>query len=176
MARHQTGSAKGIFHEHYTQLSKRLKDPYAEYQGGVEPAVCPTCKLIYQKKRWHRDDPQAKLLLKDKGAKRHLCPACHKIKDNYPLGIVNIRGDFLAEHFEDVVHLIKSEERRAEQKNPLERLMKIDKVNGGLHVETTSETLAMRLGHVLQRAFKGDTDFKFKSGNKYVEVDWSRGS
>jgi hypothetical protein len=88
--------------------------------------------------------------------------------------VVNIKGDFLAEHFEDVVHLIKSEERRALQKNPLERLMKMDKVNGGLHVETTSDALALRIGRVLHRAYKGEAEFKFRYGNKYVEVDWSR--
>jgi NMD protein affecting ribosome stability and mRNA decay len=174
MSKQSRGSVKDVFYEHYTQTRKRLLDPYAEYKGGVEPAVCPSCKLIYKKKHWHRADAEAKLLLKDKKTKLHKCPACRKIDDKYPLGVVNIKGDFLAEHFEDVVHLIKSEERRALQKNPLERLMKMDKVNGGLHVETTSDALALRIGRVLHRAYKGEAEFKFRYGNKYVEVDWSR--
>lgn len=165
------GREKGVFYE---QERNRLPDPYISAKAYKEPTLCPTCKLVYVKQRWHKNDAEAKLLSEKKDVFTHKCPACRKIEDNYPMGVVNISGDFVAEHFEDLVNLVKAEERRAAEKNPLERLMKVDKVDGGIKVETTSDALALRIGRLLNKSYKGSTDFKFRYGDKYVIVDWVR--
>ena len=89
-------------------------------------------------------------------------------------GIVNISGDFVAEHFEELVNLVKAEERRATEKNPHEHLIKVEKVDGGIKIETTSDALALRIGRLLNKSYKGRTDFKFRYSDKYVIVDWVR--
>ncbi|MBU1767991.1 MAG: hypothetical protein KJ648_07805 [Candidatus Omnitrophica bacterium] len=172
MVRGPIGREKGVFYE---QERNRLPDPYISSKNHFpEPTVCPTCKLVYAKQHWHKNDGEATLLLNDKKTHKTKCPACRKIEDNYPMGVVNISGDFVSEHFEELVNLVKAEERRALEKNPLERLMKVDKVDGGIHVETTSEALALRIGRMLSKSYKGNTDFKFRYGDKYVIVDWAR--
>jgi NMD protein affecting ribosome stability and mRNA decay len=153
---------------------RRLRDPYIPVKGWPEPTICPRCEALYAKKRWQFSD---KLLLAAKNNREteyHKCPACHKIEDGYPMGIINLSGPFVAEHREELVSMLKSEERRAMQKNPLERFIKIEKRNGGLYAETTSDALALRVGHLLTRAYKGKHEYHWRSGDKYVEIDWRR--
>jgi hypothetical protein len=90
------------------------------------------------------------------------------------MGVVHLTGNFVTEHMEEIINLIKSEEKRAEEKNPLERLITVEKKDGGIYAETTSDSLALRIGRVLSRAYKGHHDYKFRLGDKYVLVEWCR--
>ena len=53
--------------------------------------------------------------------------------------------------------------------------IKLDKIRtGGIHVETTSDSLALRIGRLLNKAYKGDTRFDFHYGDKSVDIKWHR--
>lgn len=108
------------------------------------------------------------------GANVAKCPACRKIEDRYPMGVITISGDFTSEHREEIVNLIRNEERRAMEKNPLERIITLEHRDGGLYVETTSDALALIVGRILCRAYKGKSDYHFRYGDKYVTVEWKR--
>ena len=139
-----------------------------------EPCICPSCKAVYRKKRWTLDEGLYLDTKKLKGVILHKCPACRKIEDGYAMGRVNLHGSFVVEHSNEIITLLRSEERHAIEKNPLERLMKIERKGNGLYIETTTDSLALRIGRVLSRAYKGHADFEWKYGEKSVIVDWGR--
>lgn len=161
---------------HYVEKSKQgVLDPYASIKGLKEPAVCPVCHVIYHKKRWVWDDKRLKEVKTDKNVHYVKCPACRKIEDKFALGKVYLTGSFVQEHFEELISLVKSAEKHGMDENPLERLIKLEKTKDGIYAETTSDALAMRIGHHLKRAYKGsDEDFKFSPGTKFVEIRWHR--
>jgi len=150
------------------------QDPYLLRAAYKEPTVCPTCKLIYHNKRWFWNDELLKEL-EEQGAHRQKCPACRKIEDRYPMGILHLSGKFLSEHKEDILRLLTNEEKRAMEKNPLERVIKTDETEDGMiSVETTSESLVLRMGRILTRAYAGEVEYKFSDTQKLVRVEWKR--
>jgi len=89
-------------------------------------------------------------------------------------GIIKISGSFLLDHEEEIVNLVKHEGKLAEEKNPLHRITKIEKANGGLVAEVTDHNLTLHIGKRLVHAYKGEHKYKFLKGEKFVEVDWRR--
>lgn len=89
-------------------------------------------------------------------------------------GIIRISGSFLLDHEEDIVSLVKHQGKQASEKNPGHKVTRIDKTNGGITVETSDHNLAMKIGKALCRAYKGEHQYKFREGEKFVEVDWRR--
>lgn len=89
-------------------------------------------------------------------------------------GLIKLSGAFLLDHADELVNLIKHEGKLAEQRNPLHKVSKIDKVNGGVVVETTDHNLAMHIGKALVHAYKGEHKYKFSKDENFVEVDWKR--
>ncbi|MEW6686167.1 MAG: BCAM0308 family protein [Candidatus Edwardsbacteria bacterium] len=149
-------------------------DPYLPRGGYKEPTVCPTCKAIYYNKKWALEE-QLSFSLKKLGEFHYQkCPACRKIEDRYPMGILHLSGKFLNEHKDELINLIRSEERRGREKNPLERVIKIEEMKYGLNVETTTESLALRLGRVLSRAYKGKIKYRFSQEEKLIRINWQR--
>jgi len=175
MVRSSARRDKGIYYE-YSPRSEGIPDPYISRKGLKEPTVCPSCHAIYHKKRWAFDEVMYLDLKKKKGVNWQKCPADRKIEDGYAMGVVNIYGDFVMEHRDEIISLVRSEERHALEKNPLERLIKIEKRGNGLYVETTTDSLALRIGKVLSRAYKGEHEFDWKYGDKHLLVKWRRQS
>ena len=89
-------------------------------------------------------------------------------------GIIRISGDFLLDHEEDILNLIKHESRLINERNPKARLTKIDKKDGGILAQFSDHNLAMHVGKQLHRAYKGKHSYKFLKQEKFIEVDWRR--
>ncbi len=153
-----------------------LKDPYLRELNYKDPNICPSCKAVYHNKRWQFDDKlEHKIKLESNYGKKK-CPACRKIKDNYPMGLVSISGNFIDQHKKEILSTIKSEEKRAVGKNPLERIMEIEKTDANQYIiKTTTDTLAQRIGKILHNSYKGKIEYKFSAGQKVIQVFWSRG-
>lgn len=164
---------EGVFYE-FQSGRQGIDDPYIPKKGLKEPTVCPSCHAIYHKKRWFFDDGMYHDLKKTKGVNWQKCPADRKIEDHYPMGVVKLYGPFVNEHRDEIINLIRSEERHAMEKNPLERLMRVERRDTGLNVETTTDGLALRIGRVLSRAYKGKAEFDWKYSDKSVLVQWGR--
>jgi YD repeat-containing protein len=81
----------------------------------------------------------------------------------------------LKEHREEIERLLRRESERAAEVNPLGRVIrwKRDK-SDKLTVTTTTEHLAQRLGHALQKAFDGKVKYDFSHENKLARVSWRR--
>ena len=151
-------------------LRPHLDDPYQTRKSYKEPTICPRCGLVYRHRRWQRIPN-----FEQKSAKeRHKCPACRKEEDHYVMGIVRITGNFFAHRREEIVNMLRNEEKKEVDHNPLDRIMDISEDKDGVTVETTSENLAVHLGRMLYNSYGGSVEYKFSDEQKLARVFWHR--
>ncbi len=148
---------------------ERKHDAYKKPRGKLpEPTECPVCGAVYQQGRWQwLSKPDAKV-------HKVMCPACHRIHDNYPAGFVTLAGQFVVQHRDEVLHLIGNEEQKAKAEHPLKRIMTIEDDNGGLIITTTDIHLARRIGEALQHAYQGKLEYHYNAGEEQFRLHWER--
>lgn len=135
-------------------------------------SVCGKCQAVYRNKRWYAEPSVYDAAKKNPAAAETVCPACLKIRDNFPGGIVTLKGAYTVSNRQEVLNLIRNEEDRARGVNPLERIMSVEENGfGTLVISTTTEKLAQRLGRAIKKAFHGDVNYKWSHENKLVRVD-----
>ena len=149
-------------------------DPYLLKVAPDEMAECRKCGVVYFNKRWVLAEEFDTSKAVGKKSKKVLCPACQKIKDGYAGGYVSITGPFQAEHREEIINLIKNQEKVARSHNPLDRIMDIKESGGGIEITTTTEKLAQRIGQILKKSFSGEVEYKWSSDVKLARVSWAR--
>ncbi len=104
-----------------------------------------------------------------------VCPACKQAADGEPRGFVYLDGAFLIGHREQIEKLLLNEAKRAGEDNPLARILELKEHDGHeLTVLTTTEHLAQRLGHAVEKAFGGEVRYNFSHENKIARVSWQR--
>jgi len=104
-----------------------------------------------------------------------ICPACKQQRTGEPRGFVFLDGDFFSSHGEEIEQLLRNEAKRAAENNPLARAMEFKRGYGHkLTVSTTTEHLAQRLGHAVEKAFGGSVHYDFSHENKLARVNWRR--
>ena len=132
-----------------------------------EPTACNACGAIFRAGRWQwgSQPPDATLTL---------CPACRRIRDHHPGGILTVRGSFAREHEGEIRHLIANLEERESRTHPLKRVMEIRDEADALVVRTTDARLARALGEALHRAYDGELDYVAQETDP-LRVTWSRG-
>lgn len=161
------------------KLSYKKKSPttdsYLPRGARRKISVCEGCRAVYMNKRWYAEGDVDETALRNPDAMKIVCPACLKMRDNFPGGIVTLKGDYVLPHKQDLVKLIKNEEARARGLNPLERVMSVKENGyGGLVISTTNEKLAQRIGRAVKKAFHGEIAYHWSHDNKLVRVDWER--
>lgn len=149
-------------------------DPYVLRMKPEEVAVCRECKAVFACGRWQLHERAAAELKKAGKIIETTCPACRKIHDHQPGGIVNLSGEFLRAHETEIVNLINHENREAMGINPLERIMDIERSDSGLTVYTTNEKLAQKIGRSVHNAYSGDVEYKWSEDTRLVRVNWYR--
>ncbi len=150
-------------------------DPYRPRGASRKISVCEGCRAVYMNKRWYAEGGVDETVLRNPEAAKVVCPACLKIRDNFPGGIVTLKGDYVLPHKHDLMKLIKNEEERARGLNPLERVMSVKENGfGSIIISTTNEKLAQRLGRAVKKAFHGEVAYHWSHDNKLARVDWVR--
>lgn len=149
-------------------------DPYLRDKGAGEMAMCRMCQAVFHNKRWYLrgEIPLKEVRMVHAGLV--LCPACRKMRDHFPGGVLTLRGGFLEAHKEEILNRAKNEESRAKAVNPLERIISIKEEGATMEIHTTNEKLAQRIGREIQRAFKGHVAYHWSRDDKLVRVEWER--
>lgn len=170
-------------HKKYTNQTFTKK---VDHEGGgrhrtsrsmPEPAVCNDCGNVYADRRWSQPDPenQSKKHPKFRPAHLVLCPACQAIRNREPRGFLHLEGKFLALHHDEIERLLKNEAAQTAEDNPLARIIDWQtKSQEDLLVTTTTEHLAQRLGHAMEKTFDGEVRYDFSHENKLARVYWHR--
>jgi hypothetical protein len=160
---HPIGSplrGEGVFVE-------REHDPYHAKAKLAEPTVCPRCGAVFRQGRWQ---------WAERPASPHavLCPACQRLRDHYPAGYLTLEGDFFREHRDEVMRLVQHRAEHAQAEHPLQRVMGIETRDDKTIVTTTDPHLARNIGEAVQRAWRGEVDFRYEQGQTLLRVHWRR--
>jgi len=148
-----------------------VDDPYKLRRKLHEPTRCPRCGAIYHEGRWQWME------LPPANAPEELCQACHRINDEYPAGIVTLKGPAVRQHGDEIVNLARNLEHNEKQDHPLNRIMAIDKEEPDTLVITTTDIhLPRRIGTAIHHAFHGDLKLHFDEDDYFIRVDWTKES
>jgi hypothetical protein len=132
---------------------------------------CSGCGAFHHRRHWTLTPPAG---VTSEPRRYHvLCPACRKIQDRYPEGELTLRG-IEAGNRAEIARILRNEESRAREKNPLERIIRMDAANGGWRIETTTEKLAQRLGRSIKKARGGKLIYKWGYNSKFARVVWEK--
>lgn len=153
----------------------RETDPYIPRKSASAVGACTKCHAIRRNKRWYLDEKEYTALTRRRGtAAPERCPACRKIADGFPSGVVLLRGGYLREHREEILKLARNEEKRAMGFNPLERIMSVKNEGDQMEIATTDEKLAQRIGREVRKACRGTVEYKWSEDSKLLRVNWAR--
>jgi hypothetical protein len=108
------------------------------------------------------------------GVPRTLCPACARIRDDYPAGYVTLSGSFLGQHRDEIIALARHVEQREKAEHALNRVMDIRDEAGELLITTTDAHLARAIGVAVERAYQGELEYKYTDGDTLLRVTWKR--
>ena len=138
-----------------------------------EPAICQHCGSIYANRRWTAANPV--LGIPDGKLHMVICPACKQKQTDDVRGFVFLDGSFFVVHRKEIESLLRNEAARAAEDNVLARILEWRRGKGHkLTLTTTTEHLAQRLGHALEKAFGGEVNYDFSHENKLARVSWAR--
>ena len=156
--------------EQIRNLRERRHDTYKLRGKLAEPTQCPQCHAVYHKGRWTWADRP------DGDVHSHTCQACQRINDRYPAGELTIGGAFAEAHADEILNLAKNTESKEKAEHPLNRIMAIEKVDGGVRILTTDIHLPRRIAEGLEHAWQGELDLHYDESGYFIRVTWRRDS
>jgi NMD protein affecting ribosome stability and mRNA decay len=142
-------------------------DVYQERQKWPEPTRCKTCHAVYVGGRWTWDRAPA-------DAHEVICPACRRIADNYPAGIIALKGPFVESHREEIRRLIRHTEEVEKREHALERVMALEEATETIHMTTTGIHLARRIGGAVEAAYGGKLVVQYPEDSPFARIYWER--
>jgi hypothetical protein len=159
--------------EYNTAYKKRVleRDTYLPLLSPKGIIQCSGCGAFYHRRHWTLNPPSG--FSHPVHAHPIYCAACRKIRDRFPGGELRLLGIEAGERGE-IVRILRNEEERAREKNPLERIMSLQEAGRDWKVETTTEKLAQRLGRSIKKARGGNIAYKWGHNNKFVRVVWEK--
>ena len=80
-----TGNPAGRPARHDRLLEDERHDPYRDTGKLAEPTACPECSACYREGRWTWHAAPS-------DAAKALCPACRRIRDDYPGGYLTLEN------------------------------------------------------------------------------------
>jgi len=149
-------------------IKEYIHDPYFTKEKYHDPSVCKKCGVVFHDGifQWMKEIPA--------NAEEMICPACKRLDDNYEGGVVILKGNFLSEHKDEILNLIKNTEEEEMAYRPLERIITIKDNGDEITITTTYEHLARRIGEAVHKAYKGNLELKYTEERKYIRVLWER--
>jgi hypothetical protein len=85
-----------------------------------------------------------------------------------------LKGSFFKEHQEEMLNLIRNEEKEEKAAHPMERIIAITEADNQSLITTTGIHIARRIGEAVSRAYKGDLSFTYGDGEKSIRMFWDR--
>jgi len=148
-------------------IKEKKHDMYMTRSKIPTSTWCSKCGAVFMNGRWTWVD-------KPDQVHESICPACHRIIDNYPAGVIELQGDFYMGHRDEIVNLISNVESQEKQAHPMERIISITQAQKSSVVTTTGVHLARRIGEALSRSYKGEYNFQYADQDKSIRVFWKR--
>ena len=123
----------------------------------------PTVRAVYHRGRWQWG-------AKPEGAHEALCPACRRINEHLPAGIVTVRSSVAARHRDEIIALARHAEAAEKPEHPMNRIAAIEQTEEGLVISTTDIHLPRRIGEAVKNAYDAKLDLQFDEERYFVRV------
>jgi hypothetical protein len=140
------------------------EDPYELAGKPAESARCPQCGASFHGGRWQWTPSGS--------AAQHLCPACRRINEKQPAGILTLSGESLEAHKAEILKLARHKEEAEKADHPLNRIIGIEEQDGTVVITTTDIHLPRRIGEALKRAFRGRLDLHYEEDGYFLRATW----
>ena len=163
---HRAEPRRGEIKSHH--IEEEAHDPYKARKKPHAPLHCPKCGAVNVSGRWQWSKE------KHEDLEEELCPACHRIHDNYPAGEVILSGSFLAKHKHEIIDLARNTETAEREEHPLQRIMGIKEDGDTVVITTTDIHLPRRISHAIVDAYKGDLDTHYDRDGYFLRIMWRR--
>lgn len=137
-----------------------------------QPTLCPRCGAVYRNKTWRRSSARPARGLTGQPA-RTICPACAQVAEGCYRGRVLLRGALVTTEEEAVRRRIANVATRARFTQPERRVVSIHREGDGLELRTTSEKLAHRIVHELEKAFGGRASYVWSHRERSLLAVWN---
>lgn len=152
---------------HDRLIEQGRQDTYRARGKYRDSTTCTGCGAVFSGGRWTWKPATAEFV-------STTCPACQRVAEGYPAGVVQLRGRFFSNHQEEVMNLVRNTESQESAQHPLERIMSVERVDDSVVLKTTGIHLARRIGQSLSRAYSGQFSFQYENGEPGLRVYWER--
>jgi len=142
------------------------------HEGAEGAAICKKCNAVHMNKRWFYDDKKYKELAADKRVFKTICLGCQMVDQKHVDGLLTMHSSKIKENKNQVLNLIMNEAEKEIQKNPTSRIVAIEHKGEDMIIYTTTQFLAMTLGHAVKAAYKGKLVIQKLQREKFVRVKW----
>ena len=150
------------------------KDEQEFGKARKEFIICMDCGSCYFDKSWHHalDEEKTAHFKQDKTVKFDLCPACKMGKERRYEGEVVIKMSDKRQGTRDQVkNSIKNSDEMARQRDPMDRVLWTEEKPDGLHVFTSENQLAVKIGKKIHSSFaKGKLTIKHSQDEDVMRV------
>lgn len=125
--------------------------------------VCRDCGAVHQNDRWS-------WCIRPVDSAETLCPACLRIQDRAPAGILTIRGIGLSKNRDAVLQLIRSTVNHIGKQHPLKRIMDMECDDTEAVFTFTDAQMTHQIGEALQQSYEGVIDYHDDSEKTIITV------
>lgn len=143
-----------------------IGDPYVARHKPSSSSVCSECGAVFHEGRWGWGERPPK-------ANETICPACHRVRDKYPAGLLTLRGPLSGAHKQEILRLARHNEDQEKREHPLNRIMGIEEKDDAIVISTTDIHLPRRIGKAISDAYRGDLAIHFDEDGYFIRVDWT---
>lgn len=150
---------------------------HKKIKGGAPGIICPKCHAVYFGKRWHPAKELAKAYAASEKIVYELCPEDKEMRKGH--GAMGYEGEVILKNIPNglVAELeqeIRNIGKRAESRDPEDKIIKIERTAGGIRVLTSENQLAASIGRQVARAHKGgQLEIKWSKGDAPARVIWN---
>ena len=138
-----------------------------------EPTICDRCGAVYLRKTWRQRRRVPAELMRE--ATWAVCPSCLQVARHDHFGRVLLSGDYVGEHLDAITRRIHNVSERAAATQPERKLVSMQWQGDVYEVLTTSQKLAHRIAHELEKAFGGRAAYTWSDGDGGLFATWRRG-
>lgn len=151
--------------------------PRKKLQAGEDQPgtlICPRCHAISDIKRWYFDERRYHQLKLQPAVGVTTCPGCERVDRKLYEGEVHLRGPLVARNKRQALGMVRNQEQKAMQENPIARLAAVQDHGDEIAVITTTAFLAERIGKEFKKAFDGHLRISRLPREKFSRVYWER--
>src|SRR3989338_7954072 len=149
----KTASKTGAINRR-NQRSRKEESEFGK--AGKEFIICNGCDSVFFDKAWHHrlEEEKSAHLKTDRKIKFELCPACKMERDKLFEGelVINIKNKELSIK-NNVLNTVKNSDKQARERDPMDRILRIEERADGIHIFTSENQLAVRIGKKLKSSF-----------------------